>query len=80
MYIDNSNFKRTRASSKLDMQRYGPYAILEVIGEGTYRVDIPKSWTRINPVFRESHLTPHVPPAAPHQAAAPSPNTRDHRR
>ena len=73
VYVDNSNFRRTRASSKLDMQRYGPYAILEIIGEGAYRVDIPKSWMRINPVFRESHLTPHVPPAAPHQAAAPRP-------
>ena len=49
----------TRPSSKLDVRRLGPFAILDQIGNSAYRLKLPPSM-RIHPVFHVSLLEPHV--------------------
>ena len=49
----------TRPSSKLDVRRLGPFAILDQIGNSVYRLKLPPS-IRIHPVFHVSLLEPHV--------------------
>ena len=49
----------TRPSSKLDVRRLGPFAVIGPIGRSAFRLDLPPSMT-IHPVFHISLLEPHV--------------------
>ena len=49
----------TRPSSKLDVRRLGPFAVIGPIGKSAYRLDLPLSM-KIHPVFHVSLLEPHV--------------------
>ena len=49
----------TRPSSKLDVRRLGPFAVIGPIGKSAYRLDLPQSM-KIHPVFHVSPLEPHV--------------------
>ena len=50
----------TRHSSKLDVRRLGPFAIIGQVGSSAYRLELPPSM-HIHPVFHVSLLEPHVP-------------------
>jgi hypothetical protein len=58
VWLDARNLKTFRPSKKLDQKKLGPFTIIEKIGRGAYRLQLPKSWTRIHPVFNEILLTP----------------------
>ena len=49
----------TRPSSKLDVRRLGPFAIIEQIGASAFRLELPPSM-QIHPVFHISLLEPFV--------------------
>ena len=49
----------TRPSSKLDVRRLGPFAVIGPIGRSAFRLDLPPSM-KIHPVFHISLLEPHV--------------------
>ena len=48
-----------RPSSKLDVRRLGPFAIIGPVGTSSFRLDLPLSM-HIHPVFHVSLLEPHV--------------------
>ena len=52
--------KTTRPSSKLDVRRLGPFAIICLVGSYAFHLDLPPSM-RMHPVFHVSLLNPHVP-------------------
>jgi len=61
------------ATKKLMDRRVGPFKILKKIGPSAYRLQLPRGWKRMHPVFNEALLTPFVPPEAEHQKAPPPP-------
>lgn len=58
--LDGKNLRMlsTSGSHKLQNKRYGPFPIVDVIGYGTYRLQLPPSW-KIHPVFHASLLLPY---------------------
>src|ERR1700729_387878 len=58
VWLDARNLKTFRPSKKLDQKKLGPFTIIDKIGKGAYRLQLPKSWTRIHPVFNKVLLTP----------------------
>ena len=59
--LEGRNIKTKRPSEKLSDKRYGPFEILEKVGEGAWKLKIPPGWS-IHPVFHESLLTPYHGP------------------
>ena len=64
MWLLRRNFSTTRPSSKLDVRRLGPFAIIGSVGSSAYRLELPPSM-HIHPVFHVSLLEPHVPNTFP---------------
>ena len=65
VWLEGKNLKTIRPKAKLDAKRHGPFTVTEVLGDNpdtavNFRLDIPKSWKRIHPVFHASLLTPYV--------------------
>ena len=59
VWLDGKNLRLQVPSVKLAARRHGPFEIMEVMGPLTYRLDIPRTWKRIHPVFHASLLTPY---------------------
>ena len=59
VWLLRRNISTTRPSSKLDVRRLGPFAIIGQIGTSSFRLDLPPSM-HIHPVFHVSLLEPHV--------------------
>jgi RNase H-like domain found in reverse transcriptase/Integrase zinc binding domain len=53
VWLDGTNYKTIRPSKKLSAKKLGPFKILERIGKSAYRLQLPKSWNRVHPVFNE---------------------------
>ncbi|VDC03160.1 unnamed protein product, partial [Peniophora sp. CBMAI 1063] len=65
VWLEGKNVKTVRPKAKLDAKRYGPFTVTEVVGSDpekaiNFRLDIPKTWKRIHPVFHAHLLTPYV--------------------
>ena len=56
--LDASDIRTNRASKKLDCLRLGPFKVLEAVGKGAYRLELPESMSRLHPVFPVVKLTP----------------------
>ncbi len=74
LWLDEKNLKTTQPKAKLAAKRHGPFSITDVLGPVTYRLDIPKTWKRVHPVFHASLLTLYVETEAhgPHFPCAPA--------
>ena len=59
VWLLRRNVTTTRPSSKLDVRRLGPYAVVGQVGSSAYRLDLPRGMS-IHPVFHVSLLEPHV--------------------
>src|SRR5258705_8886518 len=53
VWLNAKNLKTFRPSKKLDQKKLVPFIILEKIGQSSYRLQLPKSWKRIPPVFNK---------------------------
>ena len=69
-YVQSSVVRR--ANHKLSFKFFGPYKIIEKIGEVAYRLELPPD-SRIHPVFHVSQLKKFIPPTTQVQAQLPSP-------
>ena len=58
VYLDASDIQTTRPSKKLSHKRVGPYPVISSVGKNAYRLQLPKSLSRIHPVFHVVRLTP----------------------
>ena len=63
VWLDGRNIKTLRPTRKMDAKRLGPFIVLEKIGSGAYRLKLPRTWSRIHPVFNEILLTPYHEPS-----------------
>ena len=59
VWLLRRNISTTRPSSKLDVRRLGPFAIIGPVGSIAYKLNPPPS-IHIHPVFHVSLLEPHV--------------------
>lgn len=60
VWLEGKNIKSTRPKDKLDDKRHGPFTVIEVLGSVTFKLDIPKQWRRVHPVFHANLLTRYV--------------------
>jgi hypothetical protein len=59
VYLEGTHLTTDRPSPKLDDRRYGPFKIKAKVGSSAYRLELPKTWKRVHPVFHESLLSPY---------------------
>lgn len=76
VYLEGTNINTRYPAKKLADKRWSPFKVIEKIGSSLYRLDIPKNWKAIHPVFHESLLTPFVKPSFPSQKKKPPPPPR----
>lgn len=58
VYLLRRNIKTKRPSQKLDHQKIRPFIITEKLGPVNYKLRLPKSMSKIYPVFHVSLLEP----------------------
>ena len=61
VYINTEHLPSVRQSWKLEKKFFGPYEIIEKVGQSMYQIKIPISWKVYN-VFNESLLKPYHTP------------------
>ena len=61
VYINAEHLPSVRQSRKLERKFFGPYEVVEKVGQSAYRIKIPASWKVYN-VFNESLLKPYYAP------------------
>ena len=70
VWLLRRNISTTRPSSKLDVRRLRPFAVIGQVGTSAYRLALPPSM-HIHPVFHVSLLEPHVANTFPNRVVAP---------
>jgi hypothetical protein len=73
VWLEATNIKDARPLKKLCAKCYGPFKILEKVGQAAYKIELPETWKLIHPVFHESLLTPYTIPKFPSQKKRPPP-------
>jgi hypothetical protein len=73
VYLEATNLKSKRPSKKLDDRRFGPFKVLKKVGERAYKLDLPRTWKRIHPVFHTTLLRPYKLPTSSLQQPPPPP-------
>ena len=58
VYLDASDIQTNRPSRKLSHCRLGPFPIVKKVGNGTYRLWLPLTMSRLHPVFNIVKLAP----------------------
>lgn len=71
VYLDASDIRVDRPSRKLSHRNLGPFSVEKKVGNNAYRLRLPRSMSRLHPVFNVVKLTPapedpiagrHAPP------------------
>src|SRR6202795_1055891 len=73
VWLDSSNIKTTRPSTKLTHRRLGPYVIDRQVGNGVYKLKLPPSLRTLHDVFPVIKLTPAPLDPIPGRRPAPPP-------
>ena len=63
VWLLRRNIKTTRPSDKLDYRKIGPFKILHRYGTRSYHLALPKTFSRLHPVFDVSLLEPYSDPS-----------------
>jgi hypothetical protein len=58
VFLDASDIRTDRPSKKLSHLRLGPFKILDRVSSIAYKLDLPKSMSKLHPVFNVVKLTP----------------------
>lgn len=66
VWLESTNIRTKRTTKKLDDKRFGPFPIVEKVGQAAYKLELPHTW-RQHPVFHESLLTPFIESSFPNQ-------------
>jgi hypothetical protein len=61
VWLEATNIHSNRPSAKLDNKRYGPFQILEAVGDRSYQLKLPETWA-IHNVFHSFLLNQHSTP------------------
>jgi hypothetical protein len=72
VYLDGANIHTERPAKKLEDRRYGPFEIVEKVGEWAYKLKLPKTW-KIHPVFNVVKLRLYHSPKTSVQQQPPLP-------
>lgn len=72
VWLLRRHISTTRPSSKLDVRRLGPFAIIAQVATSAFRLDLPPSM-HIHPVFHVSLLEKHVANTFPDRVMGPPP-------
>ena len=59
VWLMRRHISTTRPSSKLDVRRLGPFAVIGPVGSSAFKLSLPPSM-HVHPVFHVSLLEPHV--------------------
>jgi len=59
VWLESTNIRTDCPSKKLSERRYGPYEVLELKGETSYKIALPKEMECMHDTFHASYLTPH---------------------
>jgi RNA binding activity-knot of a chromodomain len=51
VWLDASDIKTTRPTEKFSHRRLGPFKVLKVVGNGAFKLDLPRRYSRLHPVF-----------------------------
>jgi hypothetical protein len=73
VWLEGYNFTTDRPSKKLSDKRYGPFKIISKVGAAAYKLQLPRTWKHVWPVFNELLLTPYTPPHYEIQRQPPPP-------
>jgi len=63
--LDGKNIPTTHPTKKLEDHRYGPFTIIDKVGESAFKLKVPKTWKMMYPVFNETFLEPYTPSERP---------------
>ena len=53
VWLEATNILTDQPTKKLNDKQFDPFRILKKIGAALYKLDIPKTWKRVHPVFNE---------------------------
>lgn len=53
--------------AKLGDKCFGPFKVIEKVGHSSFKIESPKTWKHLHPVFNELLLTPYHEPEFPTQ-------------
>jgi hypothetical protein len=62
VWLEATNLRTDRPAKKLDHKRYGPFKITAKAGKSAYKLELPRQWHQLYPVFHESLLHPYNTP------------------
>ena len=51
VWLDASDIRTTRPSLKFSHRRLGPFKVIKVVGNGTFKLELPPRFSRLHPVF-----------------------------
>ena len=58
VFLDSSDINTSRPSRKLSHRKLGPFVVDHPVGANAYRLRLPRSMSRLHPVFNVVKLTP----------------------
>src|SRR5882757_4732264 len=73
VWLEGKNLKPLHPMKKFANKYYGLFKILEKIGKSSYKLEIPKTWKQIHPVFNKVLLSPYHEPVFKEQQCPPPP-------
>ena len=71
--LEETNIWSDRPSKKLGNKRYGPFKIIEKVGNSAYQLKLDPKWCGIHNVFNEYLLHPYHQGMCPSQKTTPPP-------
>jgi len=67
VYLEGTHLKSDCPLKKLDDCCFGPFKVLQKVGEHAYKLNLPHTWKQIHPTFHTVLLHPYISPKSPLQ-------------